>query len=244
MLHIDLLEVKTNSTTKLLRSWLCARVSPEALIWLDQKCEQIANTTSPSVFFTAFSAAPRHTGKHNLNLTNQDLEAACSIVKNWFPTEWSVDQIARALLALSLPHENAENYLYVLEQVFNAADVGELVALYQALPLLHYPERLQKRAAEGVRSCMTVVFNAVALRNPYPSQYFDDGSWNQMVLKALFVGSPINQIQGLSQRVNPELTQMLKDYISERQAAKRSVAPEIFEVLNNLKSIHLPRVKI
>lgn len=225
-------KTQTNSAAKLLHSWLSTRVSKEALMWLDVKCEEIANGAYNSLFFSAFSAVPRHTGKCNLSLTNQDLELASSIVNNWFPTEWSVDQAARTLLVLALPNKNAENYLYILEQAFNAADVGELVALYQALPLLYYPERLQKRAAEGIRSCMTVVFNAVALNNPYPSQYFDDNSWNQMVLKALFVSSPIHQIQGLSQRVNPELAQMLSDYIRERQAAKRNVAPEVWELLN------------
>ena len=78
---------------------------------------------------------------------------------------------------------------------------------------------------------MTAVFNAVALNNPYPSEYFDNQAWNQMVLKALFVGSPLSQIHGLEQRANPQLAQMLDDYANERQAAKRSVAPSLWQLL-------------
>ncbi len=151
--------------------------------------------------------------------------------QGWVPNNWTIDQVGRTLLLLALPNENADVYLQTLEQLFNAADMGELIALYQALPLLTHPEKLQKRAAEGVRSNMVAVFNAIALNNPYPSQYLDNLAWNQMVVKTLFVGSPLNQIQGLQQRANPQLSQMLTDYASERQAAKRTVPPEIWELV-------------
>ncbi|BAZ13858.1 hypothetical protein NIES4071_56980 [Calothrix sp. NIES-4071] len=220
----------------LLQSWLAARVSTEAFNWLETKCNAVSTGAPVSIFYAAFSAVPRYTGKQDLNLTSEELDAALNIHKGWYPNNWSVDQAARTILVLSFPSNNQKQYLQTLEQLFNAADVGELVALYQALPLLPYPGRLQKRAAEGVRSNMTAVFNAVALDNPYPSEYFDNQAWNQMVLKALFVGSPLSQIRGLEQRVNPQLTQMLTDYASERHAANRTVAPELWQLLNNQKS--------
>lgn len=217
--------------TDLLHRWLSQQIAPESLAWLDEKREQIAKGAATRVFFTAFSAVPRYTGKKDLNLTAADLQAASQVRTGWFPAHWSVDQAARTLLVLALPSENVEKYLRTLEQVFLAADVGELVALYQALPLLPYPERLKARAAEGVRSNMTAVFNAVALRNPYPAEYLDDLAWNQIVLKALFVGSPLNLIQGLERRANPELAHMLVDYAHERWAAKRTVSPELWRLV-------------
>ncbi len=228
------IERNLTSVTNLLHNWVAQRVHPASLIWLDEKRQQIASGANVRVFFTAFSAVPRYTGKHDLELTKEDLEAATAARIGWVPSHWSVDQAARTLLVLTLPPDNAEKYLYTLEQVFNAADVGELVALYQALPLFPYPEQLRTRAAEGIRSNMTAVFNAVALRNPYPAEYLEDVAWNQMVLKALFVGSPLYLIQGIDQRANPELAKMLIDYAHERRAAKRSVSPELWRLVGAL----------
>jgi len=222
-MHLDL-----TSITDLLRRWLSQYVANEGLTWLSEKSEQIAGVASARVFFAAFSAVPRYTGKEDLELTPQDLQAAETVRAGWSPGHWSVDQAARTLLVLALPHDNAEKYLRTLEQVFTTADVGELVALYQSLPLLPYPERHCSRAAEGVRSNMTAVFKAVALRNPYPADYFDNIAWNQMVLKAVFVGSPLELIQGIDRRANPELARMLTNYAHERWAAKRPVTPELW----------------
>ncbi len=227
---ISLEKINVN-VTDLLYSWLSQRVEKERLNWLDTKKAQIENGTNVRVFFTTFSAVPRYIGKNDLNLTSKDLETASVARTDWSPSHWSADQAARTLLVLSLPQSDSDQYLQILEQVFAAADVGELVALYQALPLLPYPEKLRARAAEGVRSNMTAVFNAVALRNPYPSEYLDDIAWNQIVLKALFVGSPLDLIQGIDRRANPVLARMLVDYAHERWAAKRTVSPELWRLV-------------
>ncbi|GAX45015.1 hypothetical protein NIES4075_60340 [Tolypothrix sp. NIES-4075] len=229
------INLNLTSVSELLYRWVARQIKAESIVWLDEKRKQISNAANVRVFFTAFSAVPRYTGKSDLELTQDDLKAASAIVTGWVPAKWSVDQAARTLLLLSLPDDDAEKYLHTLEQVFTTADVGELIALYQALPLLRYPEKLRHRAAEGVRSNMTAVFNAVALTNPYPAQYFDNLAWNQMVLKAFFVGSPVSLIQGLNQRANPELARMLVDYANERQAAGRSVSPEIWQLVDLVK---------
>lgn len=219
---------QTNTVTDLLRQWLSERIAQNSLTWLHEKQEQIASGAKERVFFTAFSAVPRYTGKKDLELTPADLQTAATVRPGWLPLRWSVDQTARTLLLLSLPANDAEQYVRTLDQVFNTADIGELVALYQALPLLPHPEKLKARAAEGVRNNITAVFNAVALHNPYPAQYLDNLAWNQLVLKALFVGSPLHQIQGLDRRANPELARMLVDYAHERWVAKRPVSPELW----------------
>ncbi len=67
----------------------------------------------------------------------------------------------------------------------------------------------------------------MAHRNPYPSERFAENRWNHMVLKAIFVGSPLHPIQGLDARANPPLARMLCDYAHERWAAGRPVSPEL-----------------
>jgi hypothetical protein len=75
---------------------------------------------------------------------------------------------------------------------------------------------------------MRAVFEAVAHRNPYPAERFPEATWNQMVLKALFVGSALAPIQGLEERQNPTLARMLCDYAHERWAAGRPVSPDLW----------------
>lgn len=222
--------IKTQNITAedLLYRWVSRQVDTQAVNWLNQKRQQISNGAATRIFFTAFSAVPRYTNKNEIQPTVEELKSAFNACKNWFPANWTVDQAARTLLILSLPSDDADKYLRTLDQVFAAADVGELVALYKALPLLPYPEKLCDRAAEGIRSNMTAVFNAVAHQNSYPAEYLDNLAWNQMVLKALFVGSPLHLIQGIDERANPELARMLVDYAHERWAAGRDVSPELW----------------
>ena len=79
-----------------------------------------------------------------------------------------------------------------------------------------------------MRSAVKPVFEAVAHRSPYPREIFDESAWNQMVLKALFIGSELAPIQGLDERANPDLAEVLLDYAHERWAAGRSVSPELW----------------
>jgi len=212
-----------------LYSSLSRNIDPKALAWLDTKRIQIGG--GPGQFFMAFSAAPRFVGKADLDWSSKELKTADNLRSGWNPYHWSRDQTARTLLLLSLPVDNVEGYLKTLDQVFAAADVAELVALYQSLPLLPYPEQHRLRAAEGIRSNMSTVFDAVALRNPYPSEYFEEQAWNQVILKAVFIGSPLHLIIGLEQRANAELARMLIDYVHERWAADRQVTPELWRLV-------------
>jgi len=49
-----------------------------------------------------------------------------------------------------------------------------------------------------------------------------------MVLKALFIGSPLAPIQGLDERANPELARIMCDFAHERWAAGRPAPFEIW----------------
>ena len=75
---------------------------------------------------------------------------------------------------------------------------------------------------------MRPVFEAVAHRNPYPREQFDEEAWNQMVVKAFFIGSELWPIQGLDERRNADLARMLIDLAHERRAAARPVSPELW----------------
>lgn len=212
----------------LLRRWIETRAPEAGIRWLTEKRDEIAAGAPSRVFYTSFSAVPRYLGKADLELSASERERADDVRTGWQPASWSVDQAGRILLALSLPHDDPDAYRAELDRVYEHADVGESVALCLALALLPHPEQHRERAAEGVRSNMTAVLAAVALRNPYPAEQFDDPAWNQMVLKAAFEGLPFQEIYGLDDRANPALARMLVDYAHERWAADRPVSPELW----------------
>ena len=238
-LAANYIETQNITAEDLLYRWVSRQVDIETINWLDQKRQQISKNGTTFVFFTAFSAVPRYIEKQEIQPTLKELESASNICENWFPAHWTIDQAARTLLVLSLPSDDVDKYLQTLDQVFAAGDVRELVALYQALPLLPVAEKMDNRAAEGIRSNMTAVFNAVALNNPYPAKHLDNLAWNQMVLKALFVGSPLHLIQGLDKRANPELARMLVDYAHERWAAGRNVSPELWRCVGKFANYEI-----
>ena len=222
---------KTEQISLVLQSWLKERLSIETLAWLNLKLVEISQTNKTTTLFSSFSAVPRYLGKEKLNLLEDELKTAQNLVVGWQPSEWSIDQVGRTLLLLAFPSQDSNKYVATLNQILASADVGETIAFYQSLPLLPHPEKFQLRAAEGVRTNMTSVFNAVALKNPYPAKYLNELAWNQMVLKALFVGSPLHPIYGLEHRNNQLLCQMLVDYASERLAASRTVSSELWELV-------------
>lgn len=229
--HSKIVSLNLSQVAIELYSWLARQLEETSLAWLDQTIQKLAEETSEQILFSRFSAAPRQVSRTDLALVEMDLQTAKTLRAGWNPGNWSVDQATRTLLLLTFPSEDTECYVSAIEKLFSAADMAEQVALYQSLPLFPHPERFRARAIEGLRSNITAVFNAIALRNPYPADYFDEAAWNQMVLKALFVESHLSQIQRLDERANPKLARMLSDYAHERWAANRPVNPQLWRPL-------------
>lgn len=223
---VDIFKIKS-----LLHKWIMRQISTEQGAWLDKTLQQVAEPGSDRLLFMAFSSVPRYTGKADLQLNDDDLKAADAARSGWSPSQWSLDQAGRALLLLSVSSADGQTFYATLEKLFGAADVSEQVALYQSLPLLPHPDLFVARAAEGLRTNMGAVFNAVALCNPFPGDYFEQLAWNQMILKAVFVGSPLHLVQQLDRRANADLARMLSDYAHERWAAGRDVTPELWRLI-------------
>ena len=144
------------------------------------------------------------------------------------PAGLTVDQAARIAFLLAADRGDDAAFAARLLDLFRTADVSESIAYLRGLPLFPGGRALLPVAAEGVRSAVKPVFEAIAHRNPYPAEMFEEGAWNQMVLKALFIGSSLAPIRGLGERANPELAQVLVDYAHERWAAGRPVSPELW----------------
>lgn len=213
--------------TARLAIWVRANAPESAWPWLQERLATLTADTQPNgrELYITLGMIPRRFGKADLALSEGELAEAERLRPGWDPREWSVDEAARVLTLASLP---PDGFAARLQGLCRSADVSEAIALYRGLPLYPVQDSLEPIAAEGVRTNIRAVFDAVAHRNPYPRECFSDERWNQMVLKALFIGSPLAPIQGLDERANPELAGMLCDYAHERWAAGRAVSPELW----------------
>ena len=204
--------------------------SDQSLSWLEQKAQKIQQTHSSTPFFLAFSQASRFFTKDKLVLSEAQSQQAGSIAPDFDPSHWDQLQTARTYLLLHLPQAK-ETWLQAMHQLFETGDLHEQAALYAALPLMPFPEEMLPRAIDGCRTNMTLVFDAIALHNPFPATYFPALNWNQMVLKAIFMQRPLYQIQQLDERRNPTLAEIASDFAHERWAAGRKVMPELWRLV-------------
>jgi hypothetical protein len=212
---------------RLLEQWLSRQLPEAAGAWLGEQLARLSGGVKDRDLYVALGMAPRKLGKDDLALSAADLAEAARRRPGWDPRGWSVDQAARIVILLH-GGGSGEAFAKRFAQLCRTADVSEQVAFYRGLPLYPDPQRLEAQAAEGTRTNMRAVFEAVAHRNPYPKEQFGENRWNHMVLKALFVGSTLHPIQGLDERANPPLARMLSDYAHERWAAGRPVSPELW----------------
>jgi hypothetical protein len=218
---------KTPRPGELLRRWLDRQLPGAGSAWLAEQLDRLAGEVRDRDLYVALGLVPRKLGKADLDLSDADLQAALRARPGWDPRGWSVDQAARVRILLHAGGTGAK-FAARFVQLCRTADVAEAIAFYRGLPLYPDPQLLEGQAAEGTRTNMRAVFEAVAHRSPYPREQFAENRWNHMVLKALFVGSALHPIQGLDARANPTLARMLCDYAHERWAAGRPVAPELW----------------
>jgi hypothetical protein len=211
----------------LIQSWLDRQLPESARQWLADQFARGRSEPSRSHIQIILGLAPRKLGREDLELHPSDQADAHRARPGWDPTNWTVDQAAR-IAALCEHAPTCRDFPQLFTYLCRSADVQEAVALYQGLPLYPLPDQLEPQAGEGLRTNLRSVFEAVAHRSPYPREQFDENRWNQMVLKALFIESTLQPIQGLDERANPTLARILRDYAHERWAAGRSISPELW----------------
>lgn len=210
---------------ELLREWVSRQAGDER-DWFAESLDQLAAGAAERDLHIVLGYAPRRLGKADLDLSAGDRAAADAAYPGWDPSGWSIDGAARVAALLFFKGERS--FAEIFKDLRRTSDVAEMIALYRGLPLYPEPVALSFEAGEGLRSNLKPVFEAIAHRNPFPRDHFDEHRFNHMVLKALFVGSKLAPIIGLDARANPELARILIDYARERWAAGRPVSDELW----------------
>ncbi|HUS67179.1 MAG TPA: EboA domain-containing protein [Kofleriaceae bacterium] len=183
--------------------------------WLRETAMLIAAETAELA--PAFAAAPRQVGRAPL----PPGPALCGPDDPVATDGWTVDDAARAVLLLA-------SDLDAVWDVYRGGDSREKRAIVRALPLLPDGAALVELALDAGRTNERDLFAALALGNPYPQRHYGELEWNKLVMKAVFVGLPLDAVVGLERRANPELTRMAHDYAAERRAAARPCPDDLW----------------
>ncbi len=219
-----------------------SNISTEAWAWFRPNL----NITALPVINSTFSIIPRKTGKWLIQVKESEADIISKLKPGFSLQGWTADRLTRVCFLIHLDPADRDTYLKTIENLFLAAEMSELTALYSSLPLLAYPEDWKMRCAEGIRSNIADVLEAIMYHNPYAAKNLDDKAWNQLVMKAFFTEKDINKIYGIDERANAELAVILSDYAHERWAAGRSVNPLLWRptakfidarILNDLKRV-------
>jgi hypothetical protein len=213
---------------KLADEWISQKTDDRGIAWFRGALRDVTDAANERALSVAIGLVPRRLGKADLALAAAELARAEALRPGLDLGDWSVDQLARvALMAASHAGDDAA-FASRFDGFCATAEINELIALCRGLPVYPNAALIEPRAREAVRSGMKPVFEAVAHRNPYPCETFAEEAWNQMVVKAFFMGSTLWPIQGLDQRANPRLARMLIGLAQERWAAQRPVSGEVW----------------
>jgi hypothetical protein len=205
----------------ILRRSLARTVPSAALIWINGEIERQRAGLDERRLGIALGMTASKVGRADLSLSPEDMASVPQVRAGWQPQWWAADEAARVAIVLSTYRGDPSTFAARVEQLCATAEVAEYVAYLKGFAVFPAGAELYGRAREGVRSSIGPVFCAIACHNPYPVDYFDEEAWNQMVVKCVFTGAPIETIVGLNQRRNPEVIQMMRDLVAERNAAGR-----------------------
>ena len=198
-----------------------------------KKNRTVKKTWDEQSFRESFAGASRRFGLAPLFLSDHDRSELNRLGVTWTLAA-TRDEFGRIAMLVAAASEAPRTlFQSVLQRCYDEGDTRERCSILRALPLLPSAERFVAFALEACRSHLQPLFEAIACDNPYPSRYFPDPPMNHMVLKALSLGTALDRIIGLEQRMTPELRRMAADYVGERRAAGRSIPADVWLVLRD-----------
>ena len=180
-----------------------SQATPEGEEWFERTLTALQSPLSESKLLAAYTAAQRHLGK-------------------------GLADTGRVALLLHVARTAADAFPKLALACYESGDSSEQASWLRGLSVLPGCERFLATAIDACRTNILPQFEALACENPYPSRYFPELNFNQMVLKAAFNGVSLSRIVGIESRFNSELSRMANDFVSEREAAGRDVPVDIW----------------
>ena len=188
-------------------------LEPAGAMWLADAQKQIA--ADPAALARLFPAVGRKCGRGQLWTDDPELIG------------WTVDDAVRTMLLVGASIED-------VTAVYNYGDAAERRGVLRALPLLELGDTAIPLVLDALRTNDTRLI-AAAL-GPYAARYLPIEPWRQAVLKCVFLGIPLAWVADLDRRKDAELVRMMRAFAEERQAARRSVPPDVLLIVPDLRN--------
>ena len=227
------LDDATAAAIDLLRRWLKRVLQAGAAQWLNAEIDRQREAVDERRLGMALGLVGRRIGRTELALSGDDIAAAQVLHPRWRPDMWGTDEAARVALLLATWSGDEAAFAARIDRLCATGELTEHVACLKGFAVFPAPASLLSRARAAVRSSMQPPFEAIACHNPYPADHFDDAVYNQMVVKCVFSGVPIETVVGLDERRNAELVRMMRDLVSERRAAGRLLPDAVHRFIEN-----------
>lgn len=176
-------------------------------------------------FLGTFSATARILGRYPLGAETSAVSNGAGEVPLAGLTS---DCAGRIWLLCTLASATPNELATVLEATYDEGDGLEKIAVIRSLSLLPFPERFVELARDAGRSNEVSLFGALACHNPYPARFYSELAWNQLYMKAVFLDLPLEQMQGVRERDNAELSRMALHYIEQQESAGRRFPADLF----------------
>ena len=199
-----------------------AATTDEGWAWLQAVREQIG--VNPAAVESSFPAAGRRVGRHPL---------PGALPAGGVLFAWTVDDAARALLLDALGERAGDE----IEALYRHGDSAERRAVLRWIGRLGdgwAPEAAGDIVEDALRTNDPRL--VAAALGPWAVRRLDSHGFRQAVLKCVFMGVPLEGIEGLAGRADPELARMLVSYVEERVAAGREVPDDAWPIIRR----HLP----
>jgi len=201
--------------------------APDARVWLDATLDGLRSPLDHGAFGVAYASAGRRLGEAPVAALAAE-RAALAATGLTAPAGRPAADVGRmALLVAAVGLVPAGEQAAFVDRAYRRGAGRERHAVLAALPALPAAERFVATAVEACRTNVQSEFEAIACDNPYPARHFAEPQFNQLVLKALFIGVPLGRVVGLEVRVGPELRRMVEAFACERRAAGRPVPDDV-----------------
>jgi hypothetical protein len=138
-------------------------------------------------------------------------------------------QAGRALLLAALL--DAPDPVERIVAVYQQGDAAERLAVLKALPLLPIGAAAAPLLHDALRTNDTRL--VAAALGPYAS-HLDVATWRQGVIKCVFMGVPLKNVDALDERADGDLAAMLAALAEERLAAGRTMPADAVALLDRL----------
>lgn len=201
-----------------LRGVLATKIPDRSRDWWPQTQKRVS-TGDASGLEAAFPALVRRCGREPLVEPEDDPRfLVCDAFVLDLAAYRRADATAVDLVTRFLDHEGDPA---VLRRLFDQGDLDERVSVMRCLPLVGDHPVVLDLLGEAQRSNTQDVYEAAWCDHDLAARRLPEDEFNRMVLKLAFSDIPLWRVLDAQDRANRELSRMLQDFATEREAAGR-----------------------